>query len=76
MWSEINHHDGSLVVGIRNVGIVSVPLTEGLVLKEALMTAKEKEFKHVLVEGDSKLILNYRLYVLMTIATPLGDWKL
>ncbi|XP_024164479.1 uncharacterized protein LOC112171545 [Rosa chinensis] len=53
-----NYFDDPIVAGSRSIGSSTVPLAECTTLKDGLLAAKQFNLGHILVEGDSSLIIN------------------
>ncbi|XP_024200027.1 uncharacterized protein LOC112203270 [Rosa chinensis] len=53
-----NHCGDPIVAGSRSIGSSTVPLAECTTLKDGLLAAKQFNMDHLLVEGDSSLIIN------------------
>ncbi|KAM1554946.1 hypothetical protein TB2_007404 [Malus domestica] len=47
-----------LIVGALNLGHNTINGAEALALREAIYWVKRKNFSHIIVEGDSKLIID------------------
>ena len=55
---EIMHLGNSHIAASKFIGPTSVLLAEAVALKEGLHTALLNNFRHLLVEGDSKLLVD------------------
>ncbi|XP_024156005.1 uncharacterized protein LOC112163988 [Rosa chinensis] len=53
-----NHFGDPIVAGSRSIGSSTIPLAEGTALKDGLLAAKRFNLDHILVDGDSSLIIN------------------
>ncbi|XP_070681844.1 uncharacterized protein [Malus domestica] len=53
-----NEHGEPVIAGARSLGETSINVAECLALRDALWIARSKGFWKVLVEGDSKLVID------------------
>ncbi|XP_050387311.1 uncharacterized protein LOC126803570 [Argentina anserina] len=52
-----DHNSRTLFTAARKIGDASVPVAEALALRYSLLLARDRGFRHIEVEGDSKLVI-------------------